>query len=899
MSPQAMRVRHCAPDAWPQPRERDAHRAKAAPVRTVSPTTTTSLIRNHLRMTSITRHFGLARPTDLHLVVGLFCMILGAEALVLPTRFVVSVLSPIAASGALIPIWGLAFLLGGTLLVGASALRLPRSLHVAAGLVCGALLLIVAYPRGAAHEWPDSAVCVCLALGTVVGSLLPRERAPDGPAAAADLLSLVLGVGSLAAGCVLLALPMNQFPATFADVGAERYWYGTALVAGGLALLACVRLDRNRGISIAARFLGAAALVTYGLRVPLPQHAWAGVALYLGFGAALALQPFGRERLDALEPLSLRVRLVLTLITVAGLPLIVAVTAIANAAETAALADAAADQEVAARGISRAATQFDHDYRALVTTIATRGGLAGLTPEQQAEVLRGLVATDVFAFSTYDANGQPRVRTDQAELVPLAPALVADIQRTRQASVIIDTVPGTERLAFVFAAPLLVPDGDPTGYVAASIEANRADSGIARLGAVQRADARVFLVDAQGRSLAQPDPATTSATDLSREAPVAAALSADQSSGSLQYRSGNSFLVAGYARVPELDWVAVVTFPTASVLRGVRAGRELAFGVLLVAAAISAAFGLFVADRFIRPLSALGKAAEGVAGDDDSTSSLPHSSFAEVDRLATIFGTMRRRLHARTAEREAALESAREAVRVREEFVSVAAHELKTPVTALRGQAQLLLRRLDRDEPADSAIIRTSAERIDAQSRKLSRLVQQVLDVARLERGLLSLDRQPLDVCEVVEEVLADSPYQDRTLAYLSDVHGSMLGDRLRLEQVLMNLIDNAAKFSPDGGPIEITVAAHDDHLLRIAVRDYGLGIPTQHRDRVFERFYQAHGNSHRSGLGLGLYIAKQIVDLHDGQMRVEFPSDGGTRFVVDLPLAVSSVSPAVAEAVA
>src|SRR5688500_4901509 len=171
---------------------------------------------------------------------------------------------------------------------------------------------------------------------------------------------------------------------------------------------------------------------------------------------------------------------------------------------------------------------------------------------------------------------------------------------------------------------------------------------------------------------------------------------------------------------------AVVSFPTASVLGGVRAGRELAFGILLLAAAASTALGLFVADRFIRPLNTLGNAAEAVAANDDSAA-LPSSSFAEIDQLARIFGTMRQQLRTRTAEREGALDSAREAVRVREEFVSIAAHELKTPLTALRGQTQLLLLTLDGPAAPIIANVRTSLERIDAQTRRLARLIEQLL----------------------------------------------------------------------------------------------------------------------------------------------------------------------------
>jgi len=95
--------------------------------------------------------------------------------------------------------------------------------------------------------------------------------------------------------------------------------------------------------------------------------------------------------------------------------------------------------------------------------------------------------------------------------------------------------------------------------------------------------------------------------------------------------------------------------------------------------------------------------------------------------------------------------------------------------------------------------------------------------------------------------------------------------------------VNNAIKYSPDGGTIDIAATQHGD-TAQVAVRDHGLGIPPEHREHIFDRFYQAHARSHRSGMGLGLYISRQIVDLHGGAIAADFPADGGTRFVVTLP---------------
>jgi signal transduction histidine kinase len=108
--------------------------------------------------------------------------------------------------------------------------------------------------------------------------------------------------------------------------------------------------------------------------------------------------------------------------------------------------------------------------------------------------------------------------------------------------------------------------------------------------------------------------------------------------------------------------------------------------------------------------------------------------------------------------------------------------------------------------------------------------------------------------------------------------------DALRLEQVLTNLLDNAIKYSPDGGQVDVDVSALSPDSVRLTVRDHGLGIPQESRAHVFEQFFRAHQTDYRSGMGIGLYVSQQIVDLHGGRITLESPVDGGTRIVVVLP---------------
>lgn len=245
------------------------------------------------------------------------------------------------------------------------------------------------------------------------------------------------------------------------------------------------------------------------------------------------------------------------------------------------------------------------------------------------------------------------------------------------------------------------------------------------------------------------------------------------------------------------------------------------------------------------------------------------------------------RLQAALAAERSAREAAEAALRLRDEFLSVAAHELKTPLTSLSGYAQLVLRRLSREGLIEPAQVVQAMETITGQSAKLSRLLNQLLDISRLEAGKLSLEPQLTDLAALVAQVVGIvQTSSDRHAIALQRPATLMASiDPLRLEQVLTNLLDNAIKYSPAGSPVDVLLTDCPGGVAEVAVRDRGLGIPPEQRGQIFDRFYQAHGNGYRSGLGLGLYICRQIVELHGGEIRAEFPPDGGTCFVVRLPI--------------
>ncbi len=231
---------------------------------------------------------------------------------------------------------------------------------------------------------------------------------------------------------------------------------------------------------------------------------------------------------------------------------------------------------------------------------------------------------------------------------------------------------------------------------------------------------------------------------------------------------------------------------------------------------------------------------------------------------------------------------ARDEVRERDEFLSVASHELRTPVTALQLQLQLLHRLAARAARGHEEVPRMLEQRVEAlerQTRRIAVLVNEILEVSRMRLGRLELRYEPLDLAEIAQAAAAQARDElARSGSPLRLDLSPAVGrwDRLRLEQVIANLLVNASKFG-EGKPIAVSVEADFAHA-RVRVSDQGRGIAPEHHARVFERFERAVPIANFGGLGLGLYVARQIVEAHGGEIRVEsFPGAGAT-FTVELP---------------
>jgi signal transduction histidine kinase len=239
-----------------------------------------------------------------------------------------------------------------------------------------------------------------------------------------------------------------------------------------------------------------------------------------------------------------------------------------------------------------------------------------------------------------------------------------------------------------------------------------------------------------------------------------------------------------------------------------------------------------------------------------------------------------------------------EATRMRDEFISIASHELKTPLTSLKLQAQISQRMLKAEGPEFFSFERVKklVDTTDNQVDRLARLVEDMLDISRINTGKLTIRKSPVDLRELAQEIA------DRTLPQIAsagctltvDLEPEVVGhwDRYRIEQVIGNLMTNALRYA-SGKPIWLSVSREGANA-RLVVRDGGAGISPENQERIFQRFERAVSSGNISGLGLGLYICREILESHQGSIRVESEPGKGAAFIVELPLGapVGEISP-------
>lgn len=296
----------------------------------------------------------------------------------------------------------------------------------------------------------------------------------------------------------------------------------------------------------------------------------------------------------------------------------------------------------------------------------------------------------------------------------------------------------------------------------------------------------------------------------------------------------------------------------------IEAGALAAFFAALLAILISRSIAL--------PMQKMAGVAQGIARGDYSQTA-PNTGPNEVQALAQSLNEMSQQVQATQ--------------QVQRDFLANVSHELKTPLTSIQGFAQAILD----GTAASPEALKRSATIIYDEADRMRRLVEGLLDLARLDSGLRPLHRVPLDLRSMLAAIAEKFGPRAKTKGLelqteLPPTLPTLIGDADRLAQVFTNLLDNALKHTPAGGNVTLSASAIAEGVM-IAVKDSGPGIPLEDLHRVFERFYQVDkSRAHAEGLGLGLAITKEIVEAHGGSVGVESQAGHGAKFSVRLPLA-------------
>lgn len=220
----------------------------------------------------------------------------------------------------------------------------------------------------------------------------------------------------------------------------------------------------------------------------------------------------------------------------------------------------------------------------------------------------------------------------------------------------------------------------------------------------------------------------------------------------------------------------------------------------------------------------------------------------------------------------------------KDEFIAFASHELKNPLTVIKGYAEIIqdAKKISHDS------IKKFSQTIDDYADKATGLINELMDVSRIESGKVTLHKELFNVSTLVKKIVDEQKiiYANHAI-FFHNSNGKnclMFGDPYRISQVMVNLIANAVKYSPKKKRINIRLSRYRN-FVTISVQDYGIGISADNQSRIFDRFYRAMEMDHVEGLGLGLYISREIVDMHHGKIWVKSQPGKGSTFFIKLPL--------------
>jgi histidine kinase len=544
-----------------------------------------------------------------------------------------------------------------------------------------------------------------------------------------------------------------------------------------------------------------------------------------------------------------------------------------------------------ARSIGAAAEAFVHDLVRLEHAAGAAFATHGSTPEEAERVLR-LVGAGVPAvrdMTWLDREGRV-VASTEPQLVGrsfYARDYFQEIARGaewRVSPLLRSVVDG--RATFIVARGLRDPEGRLTAVVAAAVDADELGAAVLR---DRGAHGSTALRDAAGTLVARTPARPLSWEDRRRgsgQEHVRTALSGRVVTGVHRSALTDEPRIGATVPIPSLGWAASASRSLDEALAPARRRAQLHAAVLLALVAATLAAALLVARRIAGPLRALEAEARTLSRGGAPGQALRGP--VEVRRVAAALRAMATGL----AERRVELDRLHEE---RETLMRSVSHDLRTPLHVIVGQATILARRAEAPE------LRQRADAILASAERMSRLIGDLVDAARIEAGHLDLRLEPLDLATFVlgwKERVAGALQVERVRLEVPPSVPAVRADPARVDQILANLVSNALKYSLPDSEVHVALTSTGAGL-RLAVSDVGPGIPPEEVPRVFERYYRAKGSARAEGLGLGLFITRNLVEAHGWSLELRSEVGRGSVFTVVVPLHGAGAATASPSAVA
>lgn len=414
-----------------------------------------------------------------------------------------------------------------------------------------------------------------------------------------------------------------------------------------------------------------------------------------------------------------------------------------------------------------------------------------------------------------------------------------------------------------------------------------------------------MIVDQNGNVVAHPNAEWQASMKNASKLPVVQAM-ITQNTGVMQFYSPpmDAQMIAGYTFVPETGWGVMVPQPLSELVDKARNVQSAAFVIAAVEIVLAGLIAWWFSNLLARPIQQIATAARKTArGNFNShVENLPSQTpnelilladafndmVDELDEKATNLKTAYRKAREISRERAQLLDTANRANEAKSQFISIVSHELRTPLTSIKGSLALIesgaLGTVDDQLMRLVSIARKNSER-------LAVMIDDLLDLERLDAGKMQYEFAKVELNSLIKDALeANKGYADlNNVSFKAHLPRNKLfveGDQNRLMQVLANLMSNAAKFSETGAMIDVSLKKDGLNAL-ISVQDYGIGIPEGSHDKVFEKFAQVDASDGRKvgGSGLGLSIARSIVECHEGDISFVSEEGQGSTFTITLPL--------------